>query len=320
MNLIAATFLTTLTFKYSTQLPGLLRLAGLMVFLGAFLSACAGAPTRNLQVIAAKQGMSESVESSQRFSHRVFSNDKPLNRGTLNVYLEGDGLPWAFRYIIVSDPTPRFPMMLNLMALDESAAVYVGRPCYNGFAKSQGCNSTLWTSARYSEKVVSSMVDIVRKEANRRGANRVNLFGHSGGGALALLMAEKLPQTGTLVTVAGNIDIDGWTELHGYSPLYESINPVKRPGLDESIIQVHLLGGADTNIPPSLARQWIWKQPNSYGVEYEHNNHGCCWKPEWRRLLKQIGRGDLPLQFSTKPFKLPERRFLFAHSESNPSG
>lgn len=311
-DLISKFFNSFNTLTTKTPVKTHLWLVALMVFVGG----CAGAPTRNLQIIAADKGLSESVRKSQSYSHRLFSNEKPLNRGTLNIYLEGDGLPWVFRYIIVSDPTPRIPMMLDLMALDESAAVYIGRPCYNGFSKARGCTSDKWTSARYSKEVVASMVDIVRQEANRRGASRVNLFGHSGGGALALLMAENLPQTGTIVTVAGNIDIDAWTELHGYSPLYESINPAKRPGLDDSIVQVHLLGAADDNIPPTLARKWIWKQPNSYGVEYPNNNHGCCWRPEWQRLLKQIARGDLPLQFTSKPFKLPERRFLFARSES----
>ena len=156
--------------------------------------------------------------------------------------------------------------------------------------------------------------------ARRRGATYINLFGHSGGGALALLMAENLPSTKTVVTIAGNIDVEGWTQLHGYSPLLDSLNPATRPALDESIVQVHLLGGEDDNIPPTLARKWIFEQPNSYGVEYQGYTHGCCWKPEWRRLLKQIARGDLPIQFSSKPFKLPDRRFLFAESEAAGSG
>lgn len=288
-----------------------------LIFTAFILGGCASTPTAALQSVAARSGLQESVEQSQHFSHRLFRNDRPLQQGALNVYLEGDGLPWVFRYFIVDDPTPRWPMMLHLMGVDESAAVYIGRPCYNGFSKSPGCTPDLWTSARYSARVVKSMVDMVRLEARRRGATSINLFGHSGGGALALLMAENLPATKTLVTVAGNIDVEGWTDLHSYSPLLDSLNPVTRPALDESIVQVHLLGAEDENIPPTLARKWIWEQPNSYGVEYQNYTHGCCWKPEWRRLLKQIARGDLPLQFSTNPFKLPERRFLFAKTEAS---
>lgn len=276
------------------------------------LAGCAGAPTRQLQQVAERQGMEESVVESERFSHRLFRNNKPLDRQTLNVYLEGDGLPWMFRYFVVSDPTPRWPLMLNLMALDESSSVYIGRPCYNGFARQPGCEPTLWTSARYSKTIVNSMAEIIIKEIDRSGAAYVNLFGHSGGGALALLLAEQFSQTRTVVTIAGNIDIDGWTRLHGYSPLEASLNPVLQPALDESIIQVHLLGGSDKNIPPSLALDWITRQSNTYGVVYEGYTHSCCWTREWRRLVRQVGREEKPIQFRYKPFKLPDRRFLFA--------
>lgn len=289
---------------------GVLAVLAMVLLLGA----CAGAPTRHLQSVAVRQGLEESVEQSKRFSHRVFRNAQRLQRDTLNVYLEGDGMPWALRYFVVSDPTPRWPMMLHLMARDESAAVYIGRPCYNGFAKEAGCDASLWTSARYSRTVVNSMVDIVAAELALTGASRVNLFGHSGGGALALLMAEKLPQTDTIVTIAGNIDIDAWTRLHGYSPLFGSLNPRARPALDDAITQVHLLGEGDRNIPPSLALEWIGRQPNSYGVVYAGFNHSCCWSKDWARIVRQVSRGDNPLQFRYKPFKLPERRFLFAES------
>ena len=289
-------------------LPGLL-LCSLL------LSACAGVPTRNLQSVAAKDGHKESVIETSTFSHRIFHNQKAMENGLLNVYLEGDGLPWIFRYFVVSDPTPRWPLMLKLMSRDTNAAVYIGRPCYNGFAKSDGCSPGLWTEARYSQKVVVSMIEALRIEIQRSGATRVNLFGHSGGGALALLMAEQLVETDTIVTIAGNLDTDGWTDLHGYSPLYTSLNPVKRPPLNPRITQIHLMGGRDSNIPPLLASSWIDEQPNSYGVIFREYDHNCCWASQWKTIVRQVNRGDLPIQFSAKPFKLPERRFLMVDLE-----
>ena len=279
------------------------------------LSACAGVPTRNLQSVAAKDGHKESVIETSTFSHRIFHNQKAMENGLLNVYLEGDGLPWIFRYFVVSDPTPRWPLMLKLMSRDTNAAVYIGRPCYNGFAKSDGCSPGLWTEARYSQKVVVSMIEALRIEIQRSGATRVNLFGHSGGGALALLMAEQLVETDTIVTIAGNLDTDGWTDLHGYSPLYTSLNPVKRPPLNPRITQIHLMGGRDSNIPPLLASSWIDEQPNSYGVIFREYDHNCCWASQWKTIVRQVNRGDLPIQFSAKPFKLPERRFLMVDLE-----
>jgi len=288
----------------------------LVLLLGTLLlSACAGVPTRNLQSVAAKDGHRESVIETSMFSHRVFHNEKPMQDGLLNVYLEGDGLPWIFRYFVVSDPTPRWPLMLNLMARDTNAAIYIGRPCYNGFARSPGCSPVLWTEARYSRTVVVSMVEALRSELERSGAKRVNLFGHSGGGALALLMAEQLAETDTIVTIAGNLDTDGWTDLHGYSPLYRSLNPVKRPPLNPGITQIHLMGGRDSNIPPQLASRWIDEQPNSYGVIFRDYDHNCCWESQWKTIVRQVNRGDLPIQFSAKHFKLPARRFLMVDLE-----
>lgn len=283
-----------------------LSVAGFVLLLGA----CAGLPTKNLQSVAAKDGHQETVVESTRFFHRVFSNQKKSANGVLNVYLEGDGLPWIFRYFVVSDPTPRWPLMLHLMERDENAAVYIGRPCYNGFASSKGCSSVLWTAGRYSTDVVSSMVEVLRAEMLKHQATKINLFGHSGGGAIAMLMAEQLSETRSVVTMAGNLDTDAWTSLHGYSPLFTSLNPSKRAPLDRRVTQVHLMGGRDRNIPPNLARQWVTSQPNSYGVIFQDFDHSCCWNSQWRSIVRQVTRGAQPLEFAVKPFKIPPRQYL----------
>ncbi len=274
------------------------------------LTACGGMPTRHLQAFAAQNHMQESVANSTRFSHRIFRNNQSAQGGALNVYLEGDGLPWIFRYFIVSDPTPRQPLMLRLMSMDDNAAVYIGRPCYNGFAKSQNCSNTLWTSGRYSPSVVNSMVEVLREEMQRADVQRVNLFGHSGGGTLAMLIAEQIKETSAIVTLAGNLDTDAWTTLHNYSPLYTSLNPIKRAPIDRQIVQVHLMGGRDGNIPPTLARNWIMQQPNSYGVIFRKFDHSCCWASQWQSVVRQITRRDVPLNFNVTPFKRPEKRYL----------
>ena len=168
------------------------------------------------------------------FSHTVFDNGAPVvDDGVLHVYLEGDGTPWRHRTVIMPDPTPRRPLMLGLMALDPDASVYVGRPCYNGTYAEPGCDNRLWTSDRYSERgrVEHDERGAPPRRAGR-GAARVRLFGHSGGAALALLIAERLPTAvDAVLTLAGNLDTDAWTTHHGYSPLYGSINPAGRAPL-----------------------------------------------------------------------------------------
>ena len=156
------------------------------------------------------------------------------------------------------------------------------------------------------------MVEVLREEIQRADIQRVNLFGHSGGGALAMLIAERIVETSAVVTLAGNLDTDGWTALHGYSPLYTSLNPTRRAPLDQRIVQVHLMGGRDSNIPPTLARNWVMQQPNSYGVIFRTFDHSCCWDSQWLSVVKQVTRRDVPLNFNVSPFKRPEKRFLSA--------
>ena len=73
----------------------------------------------------------------------------------LHVYLDGDGTPMLGSYP-AADPTPRDPLVLDLMALDSTPSIYVGRPCYHGLSGAP-CSPSLWTSGRYSEPVVASM-------------------------------------------------------------------------------------------------------------------------------------------------------------------
>ena len=92
------------------------------------------------------------------------------------------------------------------------------RPCYFGLELDDTCDANYWTYARYSEKVVGSMVDVIAEQT--RQYSEVVLLGHSGGGAMALLIAEQLPNVTAVVTIAGNIDTEAWTQHHGYTPLY----------------------------------------------------------------------------------------------------
>lgn len=304
---------------YISRLDLSRRAAGL-VLLVTVLGGCASTPTDKLQSVARKGGFHESVVSSFGFDHRIFRNQRletlqqqralsgrtATTTDQLNVYLEGDGMPWMLRYIVVPDPTPRQPMMLQLMKQDKAASLYVGRPCYNGFSEAEGCEPALWTSGRYSSQVVNSMAGVVRQELQKYPFARVNLFGHSGGGALALLIAEQLPQTDTVVTLAGNLDIQAWTSLHNYSPLATSLNPARRDPLPEHITQVHLIGERDVNIPLHIVKGWILDQKNSYGVVYEQFNHSCCWGKIWPDFVSQISdRQAGTLRFGRKPFHRP---------------
>ena len=113
-------------------------------------------------------------------------------QGALHVYIEGDGTPYVARYDVAADPTPRHPLMLQLMTLDPASSVYVGRPCYFGLANDPSCTPRDWTLDRFSPRIVDSMARVIEQMRTGRETDAIELYGHSGGGALAVLLAERL--------------------------------------------------------------------------------------------------------------------------------
>jgi hypothetical protein len=238
-------------------------------------------------------GYEVQVVKGTEFDHRIYRNQYALERtsGTLHVYLEGDGTPWVGNHrVVAADPTPRAPFMLDLMALDKQSAIYLGRPCYHGFAESPACTPLLWTDGRYSERVVDSMAQVLRKSIQRDGVDELVLFGYSGGGVLAVLLANRLPRTNVVVTLAANLDIDAWADLHGYTRLSGSLNPAVEPALDSAIKQLHLVGDRDRNVQPTVHESFLRQQTNAQAVVLSGYDHVCCWRDLWSQVLEWVRR------------------------------
>lgn len=265
------------------------------------ITGCAISSGERIQNLASKKHYASSVEVSSGFSQLVFSNQKPIaDSGVINIYLEGDGVPWQFKYFVSPDPTPRNPLMLDLMSLDQSASFYVGRPCYNGFHESPECEPKFWTSSRHAKVIVDSMATTITNLSKQSGAKSVNLFGFSGGGAMAMLIAAELSNVRSLVTLAGNLDLRAWTSLHGYSPLYGSLDPATEPLLPASVRQIHLMGEKDNNIPPAIVLKQVRRQLNSEYFIFDGFKHSGPWKKVWSKVLSLVAGSEVlgPESFS----------------------
>jgi len=201
------------------------------------------------------------------------------NREELHVYIEGDGTPFIRGTQVAGDPTPKKPVALKLMRRDPAFSVYIGRPCYWGLADSKECEPSLWTNRRYSPEVVDSMRAEIRRVLDAHGATRLVLIGHSGGGTLAMLLAPYFEETTAVITVAANLDVDAWADLHGYTRLDGSLNPATQPPLPSHIRQIHLAGGRDRNVPPRLI-------PNA--IVYPRFTHTRGWEREWPKILETL--------------------------------
>jgi hypothetical protein len=178
--------------------------------------------------------------------------------------------------------------MLRLMALDSAPSVYLGRPCYFGLAETPPCSPEFWTTARYSELVVASMQAALRRILADGQFVDLVLIGHSGGGTLAMLLADRMAQTRALITVAGNLDTATWAALHHYSPLAESLNPALLPPLPRTIYQLHLIGERDRQVTPALIRPVILKQSSAQLQVIENFDHVCCWQDMWPNVLATL--------------------------------
>ncbi len=250
----------------------------------AALAACA-TPAERYDRRAAAAGFEPAVVSGNGFRHRVFAADLRDRAPVLRVYIEHDGTPWVEPTRVSNDPTPRSPVALELMARDAGPRVLLGRPCYFEPNADPGCGPLLWTHRRYSPEVIGSMVAALRALLARYSIRRVVLIGFSGGGTLAWLMARQLPETVAVVTIAANLDVDRWAELHGYSPLSGSLNPALLPPLPDGITQLHYAGGRDVNVPPAIVLAFARHHPEARVVVIAEFEHECCWSARWPQLL-----------------------------------
>lgn len=256
----------------------------LLSILLVLLSACSSA-VNHLRDQALGYGFQPLESQAAGFTLTSFRRLPPNDEKRLHIYLEGDGRPWEQGLFPAVEPTTRSSTMLPLMALDSAPAIYLGRPCYNGHAADSGCSATLWTSARYGAQVVDAMTLALRDFCREHHYNELVLIGHSGGGSLALLLAERLPQTVAVVTLAANYDIDAWADHHGYQRLRDSLNPATQT--QSGVPEWHLLGTRDRNIPPDLFQQALSRRQFST-VELVEADHNHGWEQFWPQMLARL--------------------------------
>ncbi|MEY4684279.1 MAG: hypothetical protein RLZ25_738 [Pseudomonadota bacterium] len=255
------------------------------------LSGCYSQPI-NIEEAAKANRWDLSYQKGRHYPTVLVSSRVPGNHSNLHVYLEGDGLPWKTSKQISSNPTPRNPVALNLMKYDDGHAIYLGRPCYFGLHEDSRCNPSLWTFARYSESVVQELNNAIDRYLDQTGLNHAILVGFSGGGTLALLLANRNPRIKGALMIAPNFDTSEWVRLHDYSTLNASLNPAREPKA-HPYKEVFWFGEEDVNVP-AIPFAGIAKQRTDAQVRrFKHVDHACCWEDlaqsgELQRALRWI--------------------------------
>jgi pimeloyl-ACP methyl ester carboxylesterase len=159
----------------------------------------------------------------------------------VKVYIEGDGAAFRPNGAPTNNPTPKSKLVRELAFGDDSPnVVYLARPCQ--FVSDSACNKKHWSSERFSEPAVQAEAEALRTIAP--GA-RLVLIGYSGGAQIAMRIAPKL-QTEKIITIAGNLDLDSWTEFHNLPSLAHSGK------VEISVPAMHFVGENDRVIPPEI--------------------------------------------------------------------
>ncbi len=258
-----------------------------LVMIGVLFTLSCGGPSERFNDRAQELGISHRTYPGTEFKHHVYLNHKPFD-GILHVYLGSDGTPWESPRRIASNPTPRNPIMLSLMARDPIFSLYLGRPCYHEPSISKECHAGLWTTDRYSPIVLKSLTVVLSNIWEEFGHPTVILFGYSGGGTLAMLLGNEVSFIRGIVTLAGNLDHTQWVRHHGFSPLTGSRNPASEPPLPTHIFQRHFVGEFDEVVPPWMITQAVERLNGGPVIILRNMDHRCCWEAIWPRILHQL--------------------------------
>lgn len=275
---------------YKLSVP-IFALVIVVIFLG--ISGCAATSmfkegAHSIDRSAAGAGFEEKYVTFENFSlktYRKFQSPKD----NLCIYIEGDGNAWKRKSILSNDPTPSNPVALKLALIDPAKnIIYIARPGQFPKKNSPKCDPTYWSARRFSPEVieaVNKVIDIAKKDS---GAENIEIVGYSGGGAIAVLVAERRSDVTALRTVAGNLDIKGFSAYHHVSPLNGSLNPIDYSKNVRHIPQKHFIGSRDKIIPNFIAESFADKIGDSahksiYVVAGA--THNSKWQDLWKEIL-----------------------------------
>ncbi|MBV2194527.1 MAG: hypothetical protein KUL81_14425 [Azonexus sp.] len=261
-----------------------------LALLALLLNACASSQAR-FETLRDSVPLRQDVAQVQGYRLLLLERQALAERGAdVRVYIEGDGRPWlAGGELIAADPTPRKPLALALMAQDEGGALYLGRPCYFLGAGEAPCHPRDWTSHRYSEQVVAVMSDALSKWlASHPRVSRVSLVGYSGGGVLAMLIGERVPQVRQVIAVAAPLDHAQWTKLHAYSALSGSLNVARQSDWRPGVERWAVFGEQDNNVPYAAMRHAL--PPGARVLLLPGVSHECCGDQTWTSILGRLNQ------------------------------
>lgn len=251
-----------------------------------FFSGCS--PTtlelhQETSALANQKNWTYNVIKAEKFSISSYIPQNHTNNSEhLTIFIEGDGFAWIDKYTPSDNPTAKNPIALKVaLRHHKDNSAYLGRVCQNVLDKDWfTCNEKYWTSDRFSPEVIEAMNTAVSSLKRTFNAQDITLIGYSGGGVVALLVASQRQDIVKVITLAGNIDTDTWTQYHHISTLHGS-NPALLHEKLSSIEQLHFVGSKDTIVPLVISQSYVKYYPKDKEPRIkivEGFTHNCCWE------------------------------------------
>ena len=188
----------------------------------------------------------------QTDSYKLASWQKITDKSQpIRIYIEGDGYAFNYAGQPTNNPTPRGTFLREIAFNDPNAnVVYLARPCQ--FVKDKHCTQKDWTTGRFSQDIVNSTTQAIKKIS---GKQEIILIGYSGSALLSGLVIKQNPQLPVKkwITIAGVLNHTKWTEDLNLPPLKDSIDLEKLP----AVPQLHLIGDKDTTVSYKLTESLV---------------------------------------------------------------
>lgn len=192
----------------------------------------------------------------------------------IRVYIEGDGNAFDGRGFPTDNPTPKSTFLREIAANDPNPnVVYLGRPCQ--YLQAGACQESVWTDGRFSEEVIGSMEKATLNLMKKAKAPSTILIGYSGGAQVAGHIAVRNPnKISHIITIAGVLDHQAWSDYHGDEPLLKSLNLTDYKDTFNKIPQHHFVGERDDVVPPELTQEFVADETNITIVPKASHNKG----------------------------------------------
>ena len=243
--------------------------------------------------------------------HPLWSYTRLKGKGSdpVYVYIEGDGVLQIKKYgqtFLTDDPSPspQLPLMLaswHANVEPEDNIVYMARPCQ--FTVTTGldrCQKMDWLKGRYSPKSLESFnsaLDALRLRLPPHAT--FHLIGYSGGGTLAMMLANERTDIARVTTLAANLDHEAFFKIHEETYPPPPFSVISHPEKISMIPQLHIIGTQDQIVPESITQAYLSKL-KAYASNapvhlkridgLDHHNVER-WQKVWQELLSQVKKG-----------------------------